>query len=282
MPPQSPITVPLENPIGGVVRAVAHEQQPPNTVVNANNVVPYDLYGRKRIAQRYGISLFASTSTTGDLVQGLYPVGFALTPGTPFTVPHSFISSLTGWTGPSFSANAGPFGSPIGQYPFVGGSYGFSIGLAKNWDSNAYTLYTSQAVFVLSTSTLPPTSQVILAIQAANVSTGGPNNNGSFFMGLTQGNPALYTGFATVFPWGFGGSATFNTNGSPPLLPAGNPITLSANVTILQTGQVTVSTSLGSFGITAAAWPVTPVLTCLGVNFYGSYTGTIGALSITG
>lgn len=47
--------LPILSPSKGVVRAVGREQQAPDTSWDAQNVVPYDRYGRKRIAQRGGL-----------------------------------------------------------------------------------------------------------------------------------------------------------------------------------------------------------------------------------
>ena len=85
-------TVILTSPIGGVVRAISREEQPEGTAVDALNVLPYSLDGRRRISQRYGISQFCSTST-GDPIQGMLPIGYILRPGTPIgptpTIPWS-------------------------------------------------------------------------------------------------------------------------------------------------------------------------------------------------
>jgi hypothetical protein len=85
-------TVILTSPIGGVVRAISREEQPEGTAVDALNVLPYSLDGRRRISQRYGISQFCSTST-GDPVQGMLPIGYILRPGAPIgptpTIPWS-------------------------------------------------------------------------------------------------------------------------------------------------------------------------------------------------
>lgn len=45
----------IESPIQGVVKTSSRESQPPGTCWDAVNMVPYDKYGRKRVAQRTGI-----------------------------------------------------------------------------------------------------------------------------------------------------------------------------------------------------------------------------------
>jgi len=80
----SPVGSP-ERP-GGVIRSIAREEQPEGSAVAALNVLPYDLSGRKRISQRYGIEEFAAITgqphnSTGQPIQGMLPVGFVLTPG---------------------------------------------------------------------------------------------------------------------------------------------------------------------------------------------------------
>lgn len=94
-PVNQPTKVPIVSPVKGVVRSVSAEQQPPETCPNALNVLPYDLLGRKRVAQRFGISEFTSTTQTSQ-IQGLLPIGYVVQPG-------AAIGDLTTYTDSDFT-----------------------------------------------------------------------------------------------------------------------------------------------------------------------------------
>lgn len=87
--------LPLVSPIKGVVRAVSREGQPPETCWDAQNCLPYDRYGRKRLAQRPGLAKEYPTQMSDNFVQGLleapsiiYPPGtIPANYGTPIAVP---------------------------------------------------------------------------------------------------------------------------------------------------------------------------------------------------
>lgn len=53
--------VPISSPVKGINRVVNREGQPPDTCWNALNVLPYDRYGRLRVAQRPGLVKLYST-----------------------------------------------------------------------------------------------------------------------------------------------------------------------------------------------------------------------------
>lgn len=63
--------VPLTSPIKGIVRAVGRESQPPDTCFDALNCLPYDRYGRKRLAQRTGIVKQFPSQLADNFVQGM-------------------------------------------------------------------------------------------------------------------------------------------------------------------------------------------------------------------
>lgn len=63
--------VPLSSPIKGVVRAVNREGQPPDTLWDAQNCLPYDRYGRKRLAQRTGLAKEYPNQMSDNFVQGM-------------------------------------------------------------------------------------------------------------------------------------------------------------------------------------------------------------------
>lgn len=110
-PVNQPTKVPIVSPVKGVVRSVSAEQQPPETCPNALNVLPYDLLGRKRVAQRFGISEFTSTTQTGQ-IQGLLPIGYVVQPG-------AVIGDLYPITGSDYS--------PAIATPIAPGNYDYSF-----------------------------------------------------------------------------------------------------------------------------------------------------------
>lgn len=63
------------------------EGQPPDTCWNALNVLPYDAWGRKRVAQRSGTSEPFSAFTGGGFIQHLSNVNSIIYPGTPGVIP---------------------------------------------------------------------------------------------------------------------------------------------------------------------------------------------------
>lgn len=66
--------VPVQSPIKGVNRVVNREGQPPDTCWDALNVLPFDRFGRRRVAQRNGLSKQYSSPLGSTLIQGLLPV----------------------------------------------------------------------------------------------------------------------------------------------------------------------------------------------------------------
>ena len=109
-PVNQPTKVPIVSPVKGVVRSVSAEQQPPETCPNALNVLPYDLLGRKRVAQRFGISEFTSTTQTSQ-IQGLLPIGYVVQPG-------AVIGDLSPIAGSDFS--------PAIATPIAAGTYTYA------------------------------------------------------------------------------------------------------------------------------------------------------------
>src|ERR1700676_4188370 len=85
-PPRQPlVTIPLQNPIGGVIRTISREEPPPvPCLANALNCLPYDLLGRKRLGQRGGVLPLYDLSpagANGGLIQGMIQVGSIVQPG---------------------------------------------------------------------------------------------------------------------------------------------------------------------------------------------------------
>jgi hypothetical protein len=141
MPPPSrpagfqPILIPVVSPIRGVVRSCSAEQQPELTAPNALNVLPYDLLGRKRVGQRYGTAVFASTSQS-TYVQGMLPIAYILPPGQAVgDLPPYENFPLTSTDGSTIGAGTAiinwniipPNQTPPNQYLYIAGT------LTWNW-----------------------------------------------------------------------------------------------------------------------------------------------------
>lgn len=66
--------VPVESPVGGVNQVCGREGQPTSTCWDASNVLPFDFYGRRRVAQRPGLSKRYTTQLDPSLIQGMLAV----------------------------------------------------------------------------------------------------------------------------------------------------------------------------------------------------------------
>jgi hypothetical protein len=86
-PPQQGPIIKVTSPIKGIDKTSAREQQDATEHCwDALNVLPYDLFGRRRAAQRPGLSQF-SVLQNSSWVQGLLPIGYILQPGATIGVP---------------------------------------------------------------------------------------------------------------------------------------------------------------------------------------------------
>ena len=74
------INLPVSSPIKGVNRVVPREGQPPDTCWDAFNVMPFDTFGRNRVAQRFGTSKLYSTQLSTAPVQGMLSVNTVVYP----------------------------------------------------------------------------------------------------------------------------------------------------------------------------------------------------------
>ncbi len=129
--------VPISSPIKGVVRAVNREGQPPDTAWDAINVLPYDRYGRRRLASRPGIikQCGQQMGSGTQLVQGLIEAPSIIYPPGTFTVP---VGSIT--TYGTFPASTP---GTIGPIPYSGPSGLVGFTLEYQW---SFTVAISGAV----------------------------------------------------------------------------------------------------------------------------------------
>jgi hypothetical protein len=119
--------VPITSPIKGIVRAVPREGQPPETCWDAVNCVPYDKYGRKRLAQRPGLVKQWTNQLESSYVQGLLEAPSIIYPP----------NGMMGVLGSITSLIPGPFVLPfpapakVGPYTHVYPSY--ALGTPYEW-----------------------------------------------------------------------------------------------------------------------------------------------------
>ena len=72
--PQQPQIIKVTSPVKGVNSVTAREQQPPDTCWSAQNMLPYDKFGRRRIAQRPGLVKAYATQLGAGKIQAMLPV----------------------------------------------------------------------------------------------------------------------------------------------------------------------------------------------------------------
>lgn len=115
--------VPLVTPVKGVVRAVGRESQPPDTCWDAKNVLPYDRWGRLRVAQRGGLKREFPDPLAASFIQGMMEAPNIIYPPNDFNFTFGNLSDeLTGWPDPP-DFNNGDYG----PYPYNGPSFGLSL-----------------------------------------------------------------------------------------------------------------------------------------------------------
>lgn len=140
--------VPITTPIKGVVRAVNREGQPPESCWDAQNVLPYDRYGRKRLAQRGGLKKQYPNRMAASFVQGMIEAPNIIYPPAALTIPLD--PGLPGWPGSFSNTTAGPFAGPAVNQPFsVTLVWDFSLTMSVSGSNTGTdnTNYGSQVVF---------------------------------------------------------------------------------------------------------------------------------------
>lgn len=116
------IQLPIQMPIKGIARANARESQPPETLWDAQNVLPYDRYGRKRLAQRGGLKKQYPNQMSDNFVQGMLEAPNIVYPPGILGMAFGGISDIPGYP-PSFSSpgTIGPLAGPTTSVAFAGG-----------------------------------------------------------------------------------------------------------------------------------------------------------------
>lgn len=176
--------IPIVSPLKGVIRAVNREGQPPESCWDAQNMVPYDRYGRKRVAQRGGALRQYSTRighNSGDgfgWVQNLIEAPNIVYPGQEVFTPLS--DALPGWPG-SFST-IGTFGPYTNADPpnvtlFFQWEFKFTIAPSGFNTGTDDTNYASEVDFYFPVIHGDPTKAVILSMfgGVGNINGAHPN-----------------------------------------------------------------------------------------------------------
>lgn len=241
-------TVPMviTSPNKGVVQAVPREGQPPETVWNAINCVPYDRWGRKRLAQRPGLTKQYATQLASSFVQGMIEAPNIVYPPNSITVPVYTVANLPGW---------GPFSTPgtTGPYNYTGPT-NLSFTLQFEWDFNiawalscttdgvtdpwALTTMSATAVFYFQLNGSSSQSLILVIGAGGNLCSA---DYAPIIVPAAQISVAVYAGDPT-------NQGTWSSLGSVPLYsnpPGGDATNVSlsvgASLTVTNTGTIAVT-----------------------------------------
>lgn len=121
-------TLPIQSPIKGVVRAISREQQSPDTLWSATNILPYDRYGRRRLSQRGGLTKqFSAQLGSATFIQNMIEAPNIIYPPNPTTVPGITIADIGIPFPLTTPGTSGPYTVPNQ------GSYSISYGWVLNF-----------------------------------------------------------------------------------------------------------------------------------------------------
>jgi hypothetical protein len=177
-----PLSIKVTSPVRGINRGVSREGQPPETCWDCLNVLPYDRYGRKRVAQRQGSVKLYNTKLGNSRIQGLLPVNNINYAGSSAS---TIVTPLNGWTVPSHvttSTNNLAFAfNYVGSSPDTTPAYSSTLP-EVGWVLTFNVLYT--------TSTNSSPSLVINIDPSSTTSFGSPNPRISLDFGFLSSTAA--------------------------------------------------------------------------------------------
>lgn len=182
--------VPLMTPVKGVVRAINREGQPPESCWDAQNVLPYDRYGRKRLAQRGGLKKqFTQQMGNGDqFVQGMLEAPNIIYPPGVFSVPIFTIADLPTPFPLSAPGTVGPF---LYDGPIV------DFDLEWDWAFNiVYTLAVAPTDPSMPWGNTTETTNTYIFFPTQSLG-GAAVNNPSLIIGVGSGGNLAGVGFGT-------------------------------------------------------------------------------------
>lgn len=246
--------IPILSPSKGVVRAVPREGQPQDTCWDAVNMLPWDRYGRKRLAQRPGIkkqfNQYAGNNT--QFIQGLIEAPNIIYPPGVWTVPLPGVNNLgvfpitTPATSGPVLAGVTPFGFTL-EYEFD-----FAISYAATFTPSGGPPWSSGSAAVDATFFFPlngtgtSTLSLILLFSGGGILTdnsGGGSYTpasssiaGALYHGIPSAGSGTWTQIGTTamvtqagvdgnttVSWGTGGVLTINNQGVISLILGGQP-----------------------------------------------------------
>lgn len=287
--------VPVQSPIKGVNRVVNREGQPPDTCWDALNVLPFDRFGRRRVAQRSGLLKQYSPSLGTTLIQGLLPVHNITYPVTLNSTGLLLFNEPFSYPNGNLAAVAPTIWSSTGSTNGV-----FVVASSKlNVTTSGSSTLGQNAVSQIPTG---PTDHCTIAFNVAfNASATAPGNRRFWVVLDWTGNFDVSN--EVTMPWraafafdyvasGSGGAiglkpTAFNASGSPTVgttisPPDATPVPIiididnQLNLTIKISGVTKLSTA-GFIGMSA-----TPKVTfSIGLNVVGSPTARMSDITIT-
>jgi hypothetical protein len=286
--------IPIPSPIKGINRVMSREQQPDGTCWNALNVVPYDKYGRARVAQRTGLSKLYTTQIGGGRpIQGMIAPANIIYPGQSYGVPWFTLVSLgvpASIAAPNIVYSYGP--SPVPNIPsnvnFSNLTFGFTITLSGTVnDSNLVPAGNAAVGIVTVQLSAAPTEYLTFKV-ILSIFPSGAVGNWPYLAGYTISLTAYKgtTAFSTSTNLGgvtapVGPVPSPNTYDMPPYTfpqatitgnVAINPNALSNNVVLTVTGQTPTKCSFGTINIPNPTFNLTTELTqTSGATVAGSF-----------
>lgn len=244
--------VPVTSPIKGVNTVVNREGQPPDTCWNALNMVPFDRWGRKRVAQRPGLNdpFPGWTTGTGTFVQNLSTVNNIFYPG------QSGTTIVSGITTTNHTALI-PVNPQIPLTITLISTYNVSSGNFNNFGRVDVSLFGSVVGFG--------------TLNATGVIGAGSNNVGDTIGGVTtqaaSGGKIIYTATTTIHynPNRSGAATSIITSIPGSMLTTTNVTTTDSPASM----QITIATNNGAVSV---VYQVVPGLAGpMGANAYNTY-----------
>ncbi len=231
--------VPLLTPIKGVVRAVSRESQPEGTCWDAQNVLPYDRYGRRRLAQRGGLLRQFSNQLSANWVQGMLEAPNIIYPPGTINMPVGSLAQLGLPTTPSYTSQ-GPY-TNSGTRPtvFLGPwQWDFQItveGVETSLNGSSVPV-AALANFYTETTFGSPNTSLIFLLSATILGATTVNPGCETGVDVYVGNPTLALPGALT-SWSHFGTAAVTSTSSP--TPTG--VTWDWRVTLTPAGHVQIT-----------------------------------------
>lgn len=193
-------TITITSPLKGVNRVVGRESQPPDFCWDSLNVLPYDVYGRQRVAQRYGTVKRYPIQLEPSHVQGMISVNLVNYPG------HGTSTGGGSTTYTEAFTSIADFQTHWSNVPSTWTISGGALTIPAGTD---FTQSSTIPLIFVPTITEPGNVQVNITFQSNRVSA-GTDYGGNVWIGLNSNVPTWndIDGFGGVLvdaAWNFGG-----------------------------------------------------------------------------